>query len=545
MRIAVLSNVNLDMMNMALAKKHEVFQADGYGQWVSYALTQNEQLVQFAPKLIFVLLDGNALLETCVSYEQGVAELQNNIQYIRTMADNYADSTLVVSTIDFCPKRLTAQVDIGVGEKWSAFWREELNKSVSIKKNILPFDLQELIANEGRKNIYDDKMWYMGSIPYGVKSISVFVEAINDFVEKVSYTRKKVLVVDLDNTLWGGVVGEEGPLGITLGESKLGAAYRDAQKRIKEIKDTGILLAIVSKNNDAEVQEAFRTNPHMVLHEDDFVLMKNNWQQKFENIQQIAKELNLGLDAFVFWDDNEVEREAVKINLPMVSVPDFPRNVALLPQAIEDLYNTYFWLPRQTAEDAAKTQQYQQETARKEAMRAAGTIDDYLKSLQIKIDLCEVKENQIERTVQLLNKTNQFNTNTIRLDMQEFLKYKSNKGYHIFVANVSDRYGDSGLVVELLAHVEKDVFVIDNFLMSCRVMSRQIENAVAYAVLQRAEKFGCKKVQCTYVKTAKNKPVENLWDSLGFNLVRQEEDVKYYEVMLPYEVKPLLEVNLQ
>lgn len=543
MKIAVLSNVNLDMMNMTLAKQHDVFQADGYGQWVSYALTKNEQLFQFAPKFIFVLLDGNALLETCVSYEQGVEELRNNINYFRTMATNYPQSTVVVSTIDVLPKRVSAQVDIGIGEKWSAFWRGELGKLVAEQKNILPFDLQSLIVAEGRKNIYDDKMWYMGSIPYGVKSITLFTQAIDDFVTKFSYTRKKVLVVDLDNTLWGGVVGEEGPLGITLGESKLGAAYRDAQKRIKEIKDTGILLAIVSKNNEAEVQEAFRTNPHMVLHENDFVAIKNNWQQKFENIKELANELNLGLDAIVFWDDNEVEREAVKINLPMVAVPDFPRNVALLPQAVENLYNTYFWLPRQTAEDAAKTQQYQQETARKEALQAAGTIDDYLKSLQIKIDLCEVQDNQIERTVQLLNKTNQFNTNTVRMDMQEFLQYKATAGHHVFVANVSDRYGDSGLVVELLAHEEGTDFVVDNFLMSCRVMSRQIEDAVIYGVLQQAEKFGCKMAKCSYAKTAKNKPVENLWEHLGFELKQQTDDVKNYEVLLPYGKKPLLEVN--
>ncbi|MBQ0107766.1 MAG: hypothetical protein KBS34_01340 [Phascolarctobacterium sp.] len=153
MKIAVLSNVNLDMVNMTLAKQHDVFQADGYGQWVSYALTKNEQLFQFAPKLIFVLLDGNALLETCVSYEQGVEELRNNINYIRTMATNYPQSTVVVSTIDVLPKRVSAQVDIGIGEKWSTLWREELGKLVAEKKNILTFDLQSHKATEGRKNI--------------------------------------------------------------------------------------------------------------------------------------------------------------------------------------------------------------------------------------------------------------------------------------------------------------------------------------------------------------------------------------------------------
>lgn len=542
MKIAVLSNVNLDMLLATLGKEQEVFSAEGYGQWVSYALAENKDLTTFAPKLIFLWLDGNALLENCASWQQAETEIANNISYVKQMTTHYFNSTIVATTIDCRPAAVGVLAQDGLANKAMAKWREELYSAAAETNNLLPLDLANIIANEGRNKIYDDKLWYMGSIPYGIKSISVFAQAINELIAKFSMTRKKVLVVDLDNTLWGGVVGEDGPLGVELGTSKVGAAYRDAQKRIKAIRDTGILLAVVSKNNPAEVHEIFTTNPCMVLHEDDFVIIKNNWQQKFENIKSLATELNLGLDSFVFLDDNNVEREAVKINLPMVNVPNFPKNVADLPKTIEKIYNDYFWCARQTAEDVDRTKQYQQETARKIAQQAAGTIEDYLKSLEIKIDLCEVKDEQIERTVQLLNKTNQFNTNTVRMDKQEFLNYRNNPDNHVYVANVADKYGDSGLVVELLAHKDGNSLVIDNFLMSCRVMTRQIENAVVAAVADKAKEMGLSSVKASYIKTAKNKPVEDLWEKLGLKLIKQDGEDKYYEVALPYTIKPLLGV---
>ena len=170
-----------------------------------------------------------------------------------------------------------------------------------------------------------------------------------------------------------------------LGQSLIGAAYRDAQKRIKEIASTGVLLAVASKNNPEDVRAAFRENPHMVLKEEDFVSIKANWEPKFVNIRDMAGELNLGLDSFVFLDDNEVEREAVRANLPQVTVADFPRDAAKLPQAVRDIYEKYFWCARETAEDKNKTRQYREEASRKKALESAASMDDYLRSLSISI----------------------------------------------------------------------------------------------------------------------------------------------------------------
>lgn len=521
------------------AKTHEMFSSEGYGQWISYALQKNDELSAFDPSIIFLIIDGNALLETYSDFNSGVEEIHNSFSYIRKLAENYPYSAIAVSNIDVSRQRIYPAAAECVELLWEAEWAKCLAEAAQVS-NIIPFDLKSIIEAEGRKNFYSEKLWYTGSIPYGLKSFNPFLSAINGFAEKHAAVRKKVLVLDLDNTLWGGVVGEDGVDGIVLGQSLIGAAYRDAQKRIKEIATTGVLLAIASKNNPEDVQAVFRDNPHMVLKEDDFVSIKANWEPKFVNIQKMASELNLGLDSFVFLDDNEVERESVRINLPQVTVADFPRDAAKLPKAVCDIYGKYFWCARETAEDKKKTQQYHEEANRKKALESAASMDDYLKSLNIKIVINEAQPAQFERIVQLLNKTNQFNTNTVRMDMAQFLKYVEEKCSSVYVANVSDKYGDSGLVAIMLAHKDGETLYIENFLMSCRVMGRQIEDSIVYAVEKQAEALGIKKVAGSYMPTAKNKPVENLWDRLGFELKSEANGEKHYELLLPNENEPLI-----
>lgn len=539
MKLAILSNVNMDMLIGEVSKTHEVFSTAGYGQWVSYALEKNKELYSFEPKIIFLIIDGNALLEPYSDYSSGADEIHNCFNYIKRLAENYPYSTIAVSDIDVCRQRIRPSSEESIETLWEVEWMKHLSAAAK-SANIIPFDLKSLIEKEGRKNFYSEKLWYTGSIPYGPKSFKPFLAALNDFIEKQNAVRKKVLILDLDNTLWGGVVGEDGAKGITLGQSLIGAAYRDAQKRIKEIAETGALLAIVSKNNIEDVIAVFNENTHMVLKESDFVSIKANWAPKYENIREIAQELNLGPDSFVFLDDNEVEREAVRINLPQVTVADFPRDIAKLPLTICDIYEKYFWCVKQTSEDKKKTSQYREEASRKKALESAESIDDYIKSLNMKIVINEVKKHQLERTVQLLNKTNQFNTNTVRMDMAQLLKYIDGEANHVYVANVSDKYGDSGLVAVMLAHRYCETLYIDNFLMSCRVMGRQIEDSIVFAVEKRAEHYGIKRIVSSYVKTEKNKPVECLWDRLGFELLTDNGNDKQYELLLPGEKEPFI-----
>lgn len=533
MRIAVLSNVNLDLLIKTLSKRHEVFQSAGYGQWITYALTKDKGLSFFKPEIIFLILDGNELFDSCNSDEEAASLIRTALGYVESLARNYPDALVATSDLDIRQKSVMEDSVLGREYFWQGMWCQELLKLSGKMGHIYRLPLQEMIASKGRDFIYFDKLWYMGSIPYSTKSLPAFVELVDGFIRHMLQPRKKLLAVDLDNTIWGGVVGEDGPLGIELGTSKTGAIFRDVQKRLKAIKEYGALLAVVSKNNPDDVDDVFEKNSHMVLKKDDFVSIICNWDNKSENLRSLAERLNLGLSSFVFLDDNPAERGEVTSNAPEVVVVDFPSDIALLPKVIDDIWDKYFWAYRSTEEDLEKTEQYRHEEQRNEARTNASSYEDYLRRLQIRISISEVKEWQIERTVQLINKTNQFNTNMLRFDRVSFENYVNSPGHRVYVADVSDKFGDSGLVVVLMIHVENHLAIIDNFLMSCRVMGRQIENAIIGAVSGKLKGEDVDAIRASWSRSSKNKPVEDLYDKLGFTCITSTADERVYQADLP------------
>lgn len=532
MRISILSNVNLDILSGLLKKENEIFQTDGYGKWITYALGREEALLTFAPECLFLVLDGTTLLGTCIDEEGRKKELDRTSLYIEKLAENYSGSYLVVSTIDVRPERIKAKDAPDTALAAAAYWDRLLEKLTAEHGNIHRLELRQLIEECGRAQFYSDKFWYMGSIPYDMKALHILAAEMQKVLVKLKQTPKKVLVLDLDNTLWGGVAGEDGPEGILLDSAHEGAVYQDAQKEIKKMQQQGVILAVASKNNPEDVQRVFRENPHMILKEEDFAILCTDWNPKHENVKKIAGTLNLGLDAFVFVDDNEAEREAMRIHLPEVTVADFPADIAQLAVSMRNIYDTYFWNWRLTEEDKVKTRQYQEEKQRQEVLDASVSYEAYLKSLDTKIRLAERKPETTERAVQLMNKTNQFNTNTLRMDEIELMHYLNEEQGHLILAEVSDKYGSSGWVSEFLYHIKEDTAVVDNFLMSCRVMGRKVEDAILKAVLEHLSAQGVKSVVASYRKTAKNKPVEELWDQMGFDRTAGDETYQEYHFNL-------------
>lgn len=535
MRISILSNVNLDMLSGLLKKENEIFQADGYGEWVSYALRGDKKLTGFAPECLILLLDGNELLGACTTEGERQAELERTAEYAEGLAEHYKTSYLLVSTIDVRPDSIRGKDTNDEALLAAAYWDRQLTALTERCSNVHRLELRQLIEDYGRKNFYSKRFWYMGSIPYDMKALHVLAEEIQKVLGKLKAIRKKVLVLDLDNTLWGGVVGEDGTDGIVLGPAHEGAVYQDAQKVIKKMQKQGVLLAIASKNNLSDVQKVFRENPHMVLKESDFAVIYADWNPKSENVRKIAEELNLGMDAFVFFDDNEAERKAMELNLPEVTVAEFPADISELANTLQKIYDQYFWSFRLTEEDRGKTRQYQEEKLRQETKNAAVSYEAYLKSLETKVVLTKAAPELMERAVQLMNKTNQFNVCTLRMDELELEKYLTEKNGHLLMAEVSDKYGNSGWVAEFLYHIEGNTAVVDNFLMSCRVMGRQIEDAIAGAVLHHLEAEKIQEVKAFYRKTAKNKPVEELWERLGFEKLEEKAEEKRYRLCLPQD----------
>lgn len=532
MRLALLSNVNLDLLDPHLAKSFELYKPDGYGQWVQETFAPSPGLIDFAPEVLAVVLDGTALVEAASDDTAAAAEIDAALGHVERLVSHFPAVPLYVSRIDIRPRRIVPADALRSEDVLARRWAEGLDSLVAAHTTVHVFDLAALVAEQGRKAIYSDKMWYMGSVPYSIKGTGVIADALAARIGRASASRKKVLIVDLDNTLWGGVLGEDGPDGIQLGRSLVGAAYRDAQVRMKELAASGILLAIASKNDEDLVRSVLRDHPQMALREDDFVAIMANWEPKAANIAALATTLNLGLDSFVFLDDNPVEQEAVRRELPAVTVVDFPRDVSKLPDVVAGLFDECFFAARLTSEDAVKKQQYQAEALRASTKAQAASMEDYLASLGIEISLTAVRDDQVQRTAQLTGKTNQFNLVTARFSPEELEAYRARPGHHVYVANVADRFGDSGLVFVLMVSVAGDEATIDNLLMSCRVMGRHIEDAIVEAVEVALASEGVTRVRAAFVPTGRNTPVRELLDRLGYDRAGEtSERVDYVRVL--------------
>ncbi len=528
MRIALLSNINLDFVIKSLKPTYDVFDSSGYGSWVSYALDWQSTLVDFAPQTIFLILDGNAMVAQANTLEEKRTILVQSINYIDSMIQIYRDAVFFVSTLDIRTDAVFAADEMRHSVVLMDEWEKLLDTRIQSNLRMHRFELRNLVEDVGRRTMYSFKMWYMGGIPFDLNGLKFIAQEITSCLHKLHTNRKKVLVLDLDNTLWGGVVGEDGYDQIVLGPSHIGAIYQDVQRIVKQMIPYGVLIAVVSKNNIDDIYEVFDKNPHMILAKSDFVDICANWEEKSDNLRMLAQKLNLGLDSFVFIDDNVVERESVRLRLPEVVVPDFPVDLAVLPQTIIDVYKQYFWSWTRTAEDWERTTFYQDAVARSNAHANATSMDAYLQSLETVISISVMQPNHVDRVYQLINKTNQFNTNTVRMDIVQITKYCEVPYNRIFVVHVKDKFGDAGLVAVVMLRIDHSDAVIDNFLMSCRVMGRQIEHAVIAQILDYLLTAGVTKVHASYAPTAKNKPVSDLWSNLRFTETESQLPIKSY-----------------
>lgn len=339
----------------------------------------------------------------------------------------------------------------------------------------------------------------------------------------------KALVLDLDNTLWGGILSEDGPEGIQIGENGQGRAFTRFQLFLKQLKERGLLLCVCSKNDAEKAKEPFRSNPEMVLRLDDFVLFVANWQDKATNIRFIQSSLGLGMDSLVFLDDSPFERQLVRTLIPEITVPELPKDPSLYVPYLCSL--NLFEIPSLSEEDSLRVKQYQEEGKRIEAKTSFATLEDYLKSLEMVGTYSAFKSEDYARISQLSLRSNQFNLRTIRYTEEEIASLSKDKDYVTLQFRLADRFGDSGLVSLVILHKEKEALFIDTWLMSCRVLKRTMEAFVANTLFATAKKLGADKVTGEYLPTAKNAMVKDLLDSIGMTKLsnsRYEKNVQDY-----------------
>ena len=321
----------------------------------------------------------------------------------------------------------------------------------------------------------------------------------------------------MDNTLWGGVLGEDGLDGIKIGGDYPGKAFAFFQEALLELEKSGVILTVCSKNNEADVLEAWERVPSMILRKEHFAACRINWQDKAGNIREIAQELNIGLDSMVFLDDNPSERELVSQFLPEVAVPDFPVQPYELPRFFHSLVENYFQVYSVTEEDRNKTTQYQANAARAEAQKQFSDYASFLRSLQIQVTVSEADDVAVPRIAQT---TKRYQDSDIRQFLQD--------GWRIWSVSVSDRFGDSGITGCALVHGND----IDSFLLSCRVLGKGIESVFLKTVLSLLKKDGCQAVTAHYVPTQKNAQVADFYEKCGFSCVGKSEDGKDYVLEL-------------
>jgi FkbH-like protein len=399
---------------------------------------------------------------------------------------------------------------------------ERLIEIAQANRNLLLVNTELLFRRFGEDALISDSFWYLGRIRYTNQMFRSLAALIHQAVEAYSNRSKKVLIVDLDNTLWGGIVGELGPLGIALSEDGTGRCYRDFQRALRAIQQTGVLLAISSKNNPGDLEEVFNQNPMMILGREDFACIQANWEPKPQGILNIAETLNLGMDSFLFIDDNPMERELMRRTLPEVEVPEFPARIENLPGwFLREIVPVWFGKYKLTSEDEDKTRQYRVNAERLQSSRSLD-LDAFLESLQIEcVFHVDPGEQHINRMAQMTQKTNQFNLTTRRYQVQDIQRFLDSPIHAVVLLEYRDRFGPEGMVgLAILNYAESR---IDSFLMSCRVIGRKVEDRMLERVCDLFLTRQCRTVIAEFIPTAKNQQVTNFYDSHGFTLLSEEQ----------------------
>lgn len=382
-------------------------------------------------------------------------------------------------------------------------------------KNTFLIDLDALQTALGRSTFADPKLYYVAKMPISLAALPAAAKLVVDVVRSLQGAVKKCLVLDLDNTLWGGVIGDDGLSGIQIGELGTGHAFSDFQKWLKELKNRGILLTVCSKNNEDTAKEPFEKHPEMVLRLEDFSMFVANWEDKARNIRTIQQSLNIGMDSMVFLDDNPFERELVRTMIPEITVPELPEDPALYLQYLRglDLFETASY----SREDAGRTEQYREKAQRAAFEAAFQSYDDYLEALQMRASAAAFDPFHYPRIAQLTQRSNQFNLRTVRYTEAEIEALAQDDSRIGLYFTLKDKFGDHGLIsVVVLEKQPEDTLFISEWLMSCRVLKRGMEEFIVDKILSVAAQQGFRRVVGEYIPTPKNAMVKDLYEQLGF-----------------------------
>lgn len=382
--------------------------------------------------------------------------------------------------------------------------------------------LDDLFFPHGAKNMFSDRNWYYARCRLSVEGLKVLTDALSAVMHRLIKAPSKVLVLDCDNTIWGGVIGEDGISNLVLGQDGVGTAFVDFQKEVVKLVNDGVIIVLASKNNEHDVWDVFDNHPEMLLKREHVVAAKINWHEKAINIEQIAQDLDLNLDSFVFWDDNPLERGKMKNLMPQVLTVDAPKSVHEWPKLLGE--NEWFAKFKTTDEDRRKVDQYKSRAKFTDDIKRTTDITSYLSSLKLKPTPLSLDETNLARAEQLCLKTNQFNVSSRRHSAAELNIYKKENEDAVFLVRLADNYSDHGLVsLVCLRFLDEHAVLLDTFLMSCRVLGRHLEAWILDETIKRVKKNGVRYMFTEFFDTKQNSIAHDFLHTYGFKQLHNDD----------------------
>ena len=397
-----------------------------------------------------------------------------------------------------------------------------LQEKMAKRASVFPVDLLAVQLQLGADNLFDAPLYYNAKVTVSLNALPIVAKSVCDVLHSMNGKIKKCVILDLDNTLWGGVIGDDGMGGIEIGELGRGHAFTNLQRWLKQLKECGIILAVCSKNNEETAKEPFEKHPEMILHLSDISVFVANWDDKASNIRLIQETLNIGMDSIVFLDDNPFERNLVRQMVPDITVAELPEDPALYLGFLQR--ENYFETASFTGANSDRTKQYQAEFERKKLETTFESIDDYLESLEMIGEAKPFEESKFARIAQLTQRSNQFNLRTIRYTEDEIRRIATSDKHLTLYYNLKDKFGDHGLVgVVILEKKSDEVLFLDTWLMSCRVLKRGMEEFIINKVVETAKKNGFARIEAEYIPTKKNMMVKDIYSRMGFSTVAENQ----------------------
>lgn len=489
-----------DAVLLALDHRALPFRLDRKGQWPPYA--------------------ADAALQELDTIREGIGRGSGAVCLIQTIAAPWMPAFgSLDATLEGSARHAYASFNTAVASRLSS-------------SSDLLLDVDALACAVGSNAWHNDRDWYMAKLPFSRHALPIYADVVLRAIAAMRGKARKCLVLDLDNTVWGGVIGDDGLDGIALDQGDArGEAHRAVQLAALDLRKRGIVLAVCSKNDDETARLPFREHPGMLLKEDDIAVFMANWEDKASNLERIAQRLDLGLDALVLLDDNPAERMQVRQALPQVAVPELGDDPSGFVRNL--LQAGYFESVAFTAEDLARAEQYRGNARRVELQEGSRDLGAFLQSLDMRIRFSPFQALGRKRIAQLINKTNQFNVTTRRYTEVQIAEMETSDAIFALQISLIDRFGDNGMISVVICRRREDEWEIDTWLMSCRVLNRRVEEAVCNRIAREAIAAGAQRLLGFYRPTARNGMVASLFPRLGFARLDSPETEQKWALELP------------